>query len=126
MRQHDPLIVDPAYEEAQLRFEGMLERFTYKPGVKLGIGFQHDRPTITVTTEGDNSRGGPPREFTASRAIRPDLTPEQFRDEMVGLIRWWEQHEAFEWMRWDGDIILEPHDTDGSAIGQETEWRPWK
>lgn len=105
-------------------YDELLARFTYKPGVVLSCIEWPEYATLAVATFGPNSRGGVDRAFSATRRIPLGLSSEQFRDQLVGLIRWWEEHEAYEWMRWDGALVHEPHNADGSAIGQQDAYAP--
>lgn len=93
-------------------YDDLVQRFTYKPGVRLSCNERANGTLeLLLSTEAFNSRHPEalPRTFSRTHTIERGLTDEEVRDALVNLVGWWERHEMMEWMRWDGELIIDPH-----------------
>jgi hypothetical protein len=97
----------------QEAMQEILDRVTYKPGVKLYLGHDfQDQLRLCISTPVTDSEPAKYAEtITLGYLIYPDYIENetQFLGTLQELIMRWERHESAEWLRLDGVKVWHPH-----------------
>jgi hypothetical protein len=93
----------------------ILDRVTYKPGVKLYL--ERDRYDVRVLRLGICTpvTDSEPEKYAETISLSYEIFPKyienetQFLGTLQELITRWERHESAEWLRLDGVKVWHPH-----------------
>jgi hypothetical protein len=90
----------------------ILSRFTYKPGFVFHVRAGIPNPEFHMDMAVRNSRAGDEVKITFWMPILPMASEEHFKTWVRRVVAGWELHETDEWLRFDGEMINNPHDPD--------------
>lgn len=104
--------------------QAQLDRFTYKPGwtFRADPSMLNGQVWVTVEASQPDSRPGHTGDITIRfgypmTAELANDEPEKFKFMILTLVREAERHEVHEWLRFDGEQLINPHDdTEPGAV----------
>lgn len=87
-----------------------LSRYRYKPTWRLELHGAGDTAVLVVRYNAPDSRnpGGLIRP-EGRRALKPTTDPRVFADDVLAQLDDIERHETREWLRYNGELVFDPH-----------------
>lgn len=107
----NPLAGDHTIRRHQLAWMAdRLAQITYKPSWQLHLAEVDNEPVLVVHYTASDSRGvGHDVRLSARRPLTPTTDPEAFVRDVAKRLIDIEAHELWEWLRFDGQLVADPH-----------------